>query len=85
MLLVVAENRRNLLDVVNPHQIDKLAAGYCLREQVNNTMRRRLFQRLFKILVGQLDQGSSAAVSTTQFFVIIFLKLFRFSFHSYGL
>ena len=45
MLLVVAENRRNLLDVVNPHQIDKLAAGYCLREQVNNTMRRRLARR----------------------------------------
>ena len=42
MLLVVIENGRNLLDVVNPHQIDKLVAGYCLREQVNNTMRRRL-------------------------------------------
>ena len=42
MLLVVAENGRNLLDVVFYLQNDKPVAGYCLREQVNNSVRRRL-------------------------------------------
>ena len=46
MLLVVAENRRNLLDVVFYHKNDKPVAGYCLREQVNNTVRRRLSQNM---------------------------------------